>query len=192
MFQGPLLPLSPHVTLRELLGHGRPPGQIGAWIRGAVSRLHIHMVPAHSGSSVLASADLGFLLRRCLEVAVREGNRTVVLASETVIGWRALQVATATPYLPGLDRLEAIFPGLQSIPNGFLVPVEKQSVEEVLAQCLEEGMQVRGTRMVYQPRPFAVLRMTPPPSGSAGKPDRPAGLPAPRRATARHRSGPDR
>jgi hypothetical protein len=100
---------------------------------------------------VLASADLGFLLRRCAEVAVREGDRTVVLASEVVIEWRALQVATATPYLPGLDQLRALFPGLRSTPNGFLVPVAKQSAEEVLACCLEEGVQVRGSRVVYQP-----------------------------------------
>ena len=151
MFQGPVLPLSPDVTLRELLEHGRAPGQIGAWIRGHASRLHIHNVPAHSRCSVLASADLGFLLRRCVEVAVREGNRTIVLPSETVIEWRALQVATATPYLPGLDRLRTLFPRLQGMPSGFLVPVAKHSAEEVLALCLEEGMQVRGSRVVYQP-----------------------------------------
>jgi hypothetical protein len=86
-----------------------------------------------------------------VEVAVREGDRTIVLASETLIEWRALQVATATPYLPGLDRLEALCPGLRSNPNGFLVPVVKQSAEEVLALCLEEGMRVSGSRVVYQP-----------------------------------------
>jgi hypothetical protein len=150
MFHGSPHPLSPDVTLRELLGYGRPPGQLGAWIRGDVCRLHIHKVPPHSHCSVLASADLGFLLRRCVEVAVREGDRTVVLASETVIEWRALQVATATPYLPGMDRLKALFPGLQRTPNGFLVPVVKQSAEEVLALCLEEGMPVTGSRIVYE------------------------------------------
>jgi hypothetical protein len=152
MFHGPPLPLSPDVTLRDLLGYGQPLGQLGAWVRGGVCRLHIYKVPPQSRCSVLASADLGFLLRRCVEVAVREGNRTIVLASETVIEWRALQVATATPYLPGLDRLEELFPGLRSTPNGFLVPVAKQSAEEVLALCLEEGVRVSGTRVVYQPR----------------------------------------
>lgn len=151
MFHGPPLPLSPDVTLRELLGYSRPPIQLGAWIRGGVCRMHIHEVPPRSRCSVLASADLGFLLMRCTEVAVREGNRTVVLASETVIEWRALQVAMATPYLPGLDRLQELFPGLRSTPNGFLVPVVKQSAEEVLALCLEEGMRINGSRIVYQP-----------------------------------------
>jgi hypothetical protein len=151
MFHGPLLPLSPDVTLSELLGHGRPPGQIGAWIRGGVSRLHIHKVPAHSRCSVLASADLGFLLKRCVEVAVREGDRTIILASEMVIEWRALQVATATPYLPGLARLQALFPGLHAGTNGFLVPVPKESPEEVLALCVEEGVRVTGSQIVYSP-----------------------------------------
>jgi hypothetical protein len=100
---------------------------------------------------VLASADLGFLLRRCVEVAVREGDSTIVLASEVVIEWRALQVATATPYLPGVDHLRALFPGLRSTLNGFLIPVAKRSPEEVLACCLEEGMQVRASRVIYHP-----------------------------------------
>jgi hypothetical protein len=102
-----------------------------------------------------------------MEVAVREGKQTIVLASEMVIEWRALQVATATPYLPGLDRLRTLFPGLQMMPNGFLVPVAKQSAEEVLALCLEEGMQVRGSRVVYRPPlhlpPLHLPPLQPPP-----------------------------
>ena len=84
-----------------------------------------------------------------MEVAVREGDRTIVLASETVIEWRALQVATATPYLPGLARLRALFPRLHATNGGFLVPVVKDSPEEVLALCVEEGVRVTGSQMVY-------------------------------------------
>ena len=99
--------------------------------------------------SVLASADLGFLLARCMEVALREGERAIVLASDTVIHWRALQVATATPYLPGLERLRAAFPQLRAAWNGLLIPVLTQSPEEVLARCLAEGVQITGSRIVY-------------------------------------------
>ena len=113
--------------------------------------MHIHEVPTRLRRPVLASTDLGFLLRRCAEVAFREGNRTIVLASETVIEWRALQVATATPYLPGLNRLEALFPGLRTSHSGFLVPVANKSAEEVLALFREEGMRVNGSRIVYLP-----------------------------------------
>lgn len=158
MLQGPPLPLSPAVTLSELLAHSRPPARLGAWVRCGIRRMHIHDVPHRSRCAVLASSDLGFLLRRCAEVAVRELNRTVVLPSETVIEWRALQVATATPYLPGLDRLESLFPGLRATHSGFLVPVVRKSAEEVLALCLEQGMQVSGSRIVYQPMDPQVLR----------------------------------
>ncbi len=151
MFHGPPLPLSPDVPLSELLAFARPPRQLGAWIRGSISRLHVRRVP-HDSRTVLASSDLGFLLGRCGDVALREGDRTVVLASEAVIEWRALQIVTATPYLPGLDRLEGLFPGLRSTTRGFLVPVGKDSPEEVLALFLEEGVQVSGSCVVYQPR----------------------------------------
>lgn len=148
MYRGSPLPLSPDVPLSELLAFSCPP-QLGAWIRGGVSRLHIHEVPHGTRSRVLASSDLGFLLGCCARVALREGARTVVLAAEMVIQWRALQVATATPYLPGLERLRALFPGLQSTGNGLLIPVPTQSPEEVLAQCLAEGVRVTGSRVVY-------------------------------------------
>ncbi|MDQ3209413.1 MAG: URC4/urg3 family protein [Gemmatimonadota bacterium] len=151
MLHGPPLPLSPDVTLRELLEHRHPPAQLGAWIRGGVRRMYVSEASLRARCSVLASTDLGFLLGRCAEVAVREGNSTIVLPAEAVIEWRALQVATATPYLPGLDRLHAMFPGLRTIHSGFLVPVVKGSAEEVLAQCLEQGIPVRGSRIVYQP-----------------------------------------
>jgi hypothetical protein len=100
---------------------------------------------------VLASSDLGFLLGRCSRVAVREGERTIVLASETVIRWRALQVATATPHLPGLERLEAMFPGLRNSTDGCLVPVRDESPEEVLAMFVAEGVRVAASRIVYAP-----------------------------------------
>ncbi len=84
-----------------------------------------------------------------MEVAIREGERTVVLASETLIQWRALQVATATPYLPGLERLRAAFPRLREVCNGLQIPVLAQSPEEVLARCLAEGIQISKSRIVY-------------------------------------------
>ena len=149
MFHGPLLPLSPNVPLSELLGYSRPPGPLGAWIRGGVFRLYIHKIPQRSRCPVLASADLGFLLGRCAQVAVRESALTVVLASETVIHWRALQVVTGAPYLPGLDRLEEMIPGLRAATNGFLVPVRRESPEEVLATFVAEGVRIIGSRIVY-------------------------------------------
>jgi hypothetical protein len=75
----------------------------------------------------------------------------IVLASETLIHWRALQVATATPYLPGLGRLEAMFPGLRITTGGCVVPVREESPEKVLATFVAEGVRVAGSRIVYEP-----------------------------------------
>ena len=149
MFLGPPLPLSPGIPLSELLACARRPGPLGAWVRPCVRTLRIYQLSPLPRRWVLASPDLGFLLTRCNHVAVREGERPVVLQAETVIHWRALQVATATPYLPGLARLQALFPGLDATPGGFLVPVREESPEAVLALCLEEGMRVTGSRIVY-------------------------------------------
>lgn len=150
MFHGPPLPLSADVPLTELLAHARPPALLGAWVRDCRHQLRIYDAGC-ANRRVLVSPDLGFLLGRCSYVAVREGDRPVVLEGETVIHWRALQVATATPYLPGLARLQALFPGLHAFGGGFLVPVRRGSPEEVLALCLEEGVQVTGSRIVYSP-----------------------------------------
>lgn len=88
-----------------------------------------------------------------MEVAVRAGEQTVVMAAEEIIQWRALQVATAMPYLPGLERLRAVFPQLDVSLGGIRIPVGSCSPEEVLAQCLAEGIHIGGTRIVYDWRP---------------------------------------
>jgi hypothetical protein len=149
MFRGPPLPLLPDLPLSELLAKARATEALGAWVRGSCPRQRIYRVDHGGAGHVLVSSDLGFLLTRCDRVVVREGHRPVVLEAATIIQWRALQVATATPYLPGLERLRILFPGLQSRSNGVLVPLCEHSPEEVLARCLAEGVQVIGSRVVY-------------------------------------------
>lgn len=151
MFSGPPLPLLPDLPLSHLLAHAAAPEELGAWVRGDIAALRIHCVGRLRAGRVLASSDLGFLLGRCTRIAVREGKQIAVLAAETVIQWRALQVATATPHLPGFERLRLLFPGLRVHPKGLLVPVCRQSPEEVLARCLAEGVRVTGSRIVYSP-----------------------------------------
>ncbi len=148
MFLGPPLPLSPDLPLSELLANAHPPGPLGVWVRPCGSALRVYQLSS-PGRSILASSDLGFLLTRCNHVALREGEELAVLQAERVIQWRALQVATATPCLPGLARLQALFPGLVATASGLLVPVKKDSPEEVLALCIEEGLRVSGSRIVY-------------------------------------------
>ncbi len=151
MFSGPPLPLLPDLLLSHLLAHAGSPLELGAWVRGDIAALRIHCVGRLPAGRVLASSDLGFLLGRCTRIAVREGKQIAVLAAETVIQWRALQVVTATPYLPGLERLRALFPRLHVTATGFLVPLRKVSPEEVLVRCLEEGLRITGSRIVYPP-----------------------------------------
>jgi hypothetical protein len=149
MFQGPPRPISPGITLHQLLEHSRPSEPLGAWIQGSASRLHIHKVERCVRLRVLASTDLGFLLGRCAEIAVREGERAVILPAEMVIHWRALQVATAMPYLPDPQRLRGLFPGMHLSTSGFVVPLLGESPEAVLALCRAEGVGVCGSRVIY-------------------------------------------
>jgi hypothetical protein len=55
------------------------------------------------------------------------------------------------PFLPGLDRLRMQFPDLQIHPTGLSIPIQARSPEEVLAECLANGMQVTESRIVYLP-----------------------------------------
>lgn len=107
---------------------------------------------------VLFSADLGFLLRRCSHVALREGMEPVVLKVERLIQWRTLQVVTATPFLPGLERLRTMFPGAHLDAGGFEVPIASSSPEDVLAECLTHGIPVSGSRIVYRAHLLPFLR----------------------------------
>lgn len=149
MFSGPPLPLLDDLPLAQLVTLTENLTRLGAWVRGREREQRLYLrAPDHS-CQVLISEDLGALLRSCRHLAVREGNRPVVLRAQTVIQWRALQVVTSTPYLPGLERLKAQLPALQLTPDGLRVPIRSCSPESVLADCLAHGIQVIGSRIVY-------------------------------------------
>ena len=149
MFAGAPLPLSPDVPLSHLFALTSRAHPLGAWMTACRHRLRIYRLTEPTGCQVLASSDLGFLLGHCGRVAVRQGRLVKVLPSEAVIHWRALQVATATPYLPAPERMEALFPRLEMTVSGFRVPLRTQSAEEVLARCVSEGLRVTGSSVVY-------------------------------------------
>jgi hypothetical protein len=151
MFAGAPLPLSPDVSLTQLLALASNADPLGAWVRACRHHVRIYQAHQRSVSEVLASSDLGLLLRRCAHVVLREGRELKVLRSEALIHWRALQVATATPYLPGLEKMAALFPRLLVMNGGFRIPLHTDSAEEVLARCVSEGLRVTGSRIVYSP-----------------------------------------
>ena len=148
MFAGAPLPLPPDIPLSHLLALTSRADPLGAWVGACRHRVLIYRLGEPTLRQVLASSDLGFLLERCARVAVREGRHVKVLPSQAVIHWRALEVATATPYLPGLERMRALFPRLYLTSSGFRVPLRTESAEEVLARCVSEGLRVTGSRVV--------------------------------------------
>jgi hypothetical protein len=148
MFVGAPRPLSSDVTLGALLGWAGSEG-LGAWVRGAGARFLFYRLREGQHPVVLASADLGFLLGRCARVAVGEGERTRVLSSDALIQSRALQVATATPYLPDFERFRRQFPSVRPTPDGFAVALREASPEEILAHCVAQGIRVIGSVIRY-------------------------------------------
>jgi hypothetical protein len=138
------------MPLCHLFALAQPPGTLGAWVRTSARSIHIYEIAGH-GCRVLVGPDLGFLLAHCNRVFLREGDQPVVLETDVLIQWRALQVATATPFLPGLERLRGVFPDLQVSMGTVVVPLATRTPEEVLARCVAEELPVRGSCLLYSP-----------------------------------------
>jgi hypothetical protein len=153
MFSGPPLPLPPEFPLLQLIPLINERKQVGAWVREAGSGHRLTIVAKGRCALVVIGEDLGQLLRCCTHVVLRAGSGAVALAAEEVIRWRALQVVTATPHLPGPELLDHIFPGAQLEPTGFSVPTSTRSPEEVLSECVRRGIPVVETMVVYRPHP---------------------------------------
>jgi hypothetical protein len=150
MFSGPPLPLPPDFPLRQLLLLLSSEHQAGAWFRGSTRSVRLHGRSNGCCSGVLLAPDLGFLLRLCSGVVVREGANAVLLDSELLIQWRALQVVTGTPYLPCPHRLKELFPDSEIDALGFQVPTRSCPPEAVLADCLTHGIPVAQSRIIYR------------------------------------------
>jgi hypothetical protein len=157
MFSGPPLPLPPHMPLCQLFALAQAPGTLGAWVRTGARSLHMYEIAGHC-RRILVGRDLGLLLAHCNRVALREGDQPVVLEADLLIQWRALQVATATPFLPGLERLRGVFPDLQVTMGTVVVPLATRTPEEVLARCVAEELPVKGSHLLYSPTTEIVPR----------------------------------
>jgi hypothetical protein len=149
MCSGPPLPLSPDFPVHQLLSLVGQRQRAGAWVQGAGSA-HRLIITAHGHcSAVIIGEDLGELIQCCDQIVLRGGIGAFVVASKAVMRWRALQVVTDRPQLPGPERLREIFPGAEIDSTGFKVPLESCSPEELLASCLARGIQVANTWIVY-------------------------------------------
>ena len=149
MLSGPPHPLSSECPVAELLPLIRGRRQVGAWVRSARRRLHLHIHRYEQRYSLLLGPDLGFLLRRCNWVAVTVEERPLLAPAEDLIRCRALQVVTGTPYLPSAQHLRSIFPGLDLDHAGFWVPIQSSTPEEVLSVCLTWRIPVMESRIGY-------------------------------------------
>jgi len=156
MFAGPPLPLHPGVLLHQLvaLGSGYP-GLLGVWLRGLSRPIDLLAASPCCPCRMVLSDDLGWLLGRCGHIALREGQRPRVLSADQLIEWRALQVITGCPHLDSSELWHRIFPGAYPEATGFGVPAASRPPQEVLADCLAHGIEVKGTRIIYRPIPDA-------------------------------------
>ena len=121
----------------------------GAWLRGSRS-IRLYAQAGGRTSCVRIAGDLGVLIQRCTWIVVRERARAVLLSSEALLGWRALQVVTGTPYLPCPHRLKELFPEFEVDDSGFRVPTRSCPPEAVLAECLMHGIPVTKSRIIYR------------------------------------------
>ena len=146
MLPGAPCQLLPRVPLLAVLGHARPGEHLGAWVRGCTRPLRLRA----ARRALLASADLGWLLRRCGRVAVRDSGRIAVLDGQRLIGWRTLQIVSGAPFLPGLAQLRLLFPDLRVTGSRIADPLGSGSAEEVLAFCAAEHLPVLATWIDYR------------------------------------------
>jgi hypothetical protein len=146
MLPGAPCQLLPRVSLLAVLGHARPGELLGVWLRGCPRPLRLRAARC----ALLASADLGLLLRRCGRVAVRDGGRIAALDAQRLIGWRTLQIVIGAPFLPGLEDLRELFPELRVTSGRIAVPLGLGSAEEALALCAAERLPVLASWIDYR------------------------------------------
>lgn len=131
--------------LRRTLSLAHPGELLGAWVRVGQRPLRLRA----GGCALLVSGDLGFLLRRCMRVVVRAGARPAALESDRLIAWRTLQIVTGAPYLPQVQALRAIYPGLRVSGSRIALPLGLDGAEPALAACAAARVPVRATWIEY-------------------------------------------
>lgn len=137
--------LPPSFPLRRALSLSHPGELLGAWVRAGQRPLRLRA----GGCALLVSADLGYLLRRCGRVVVRDGARPAPIEADRLIAWRTLQIVTGTPYLPHVRELRAMYPGVRVSAGRIALPLGLDGAEPALAACAAARVPVRATWIEY-------------------------------------------
>ena len=149
MFPGSPARVRPAISLHSLLPLARPGAVLGVWLRGCARPAAIRCYAPTGVRHLLIAEDLGYLLRRCAQVVVRDGERMAPVASGILVGWRVLEVVLGAPYLPTPDQLRALFPAARLHDGVLTLPLGLGSAEEALAVCSAERLPVAATRIAY-------------------------------------------
>ena len=131
--------------LRRALGLAHPGDPLGAWVRMGRCPLHLRA----GGRALLASTDLGYLLRRCAQVIVRDGEAAIVLEADQLIAWRTLQIVIGAPFLPAVQALQAMYPDLRVTHGRIALPIGLDGAELALSACAAARVPVTATWIAY-------------------------------------------
>ena len=82
--------IRPSVALHAILPLAVPGRMLGVWLRGCVRPAALRYRGPGGQLFLLAADDLGYLLRRCGQVVVRDGSRIVPVPAAELLGWRML------------------------------------------------------------------------------------------------------
>jgi hypothetical protein len=149
MFPGSPARLRPALSMYSLLSLAHPGIVLGVWLRACHRPAAIRCRGPGGFRQLLAAEDLGYLLGRCGEVAVRDGERVILVPAGVLIGWRVLEIVLAAPYLPPPNQLRALFPAARVREGVLELPIGLGSAEEALALCATERLPVAATRIAY-------------------------------------------
>jgi hypothetical protein len=152
MFPGSPARLRPGVALRSLLSLAHPGAVLGVWVRGCRGPAAIRCRGPSGVRHLLAAEDLGYLLRRCGRIAVRDGEQITLVPSGVLLGWRVLEIVLAAPYLPAPGQLHALFPTARIREGVVALPLGLGSAEEALALCAAGQLPVTASRIGYLSR----------------------------------------
>jgi hypothetical protein len=146
MFPGSPARIHPSWPLRSVLQLAVAGNHLGVWLRGCARPLAVRSGPRN----LLLSDDLGYLLRRCSRVALRDGRAVTVVPAAVLVGFRVLEIVLATPYLPPPRQLRLLFPAARVCEGVVALPLGLGSAEEALALCAAERVPVSATRIAYR------------------------------------------